>query len=123
MLNVQFLKYLIVGGGNALFGYSVFVLFVYSGMQYSLAVLFSTLIGVLFNFKSTGTIVFGNKNNRRILRFIAVYCFVYVINVLGIKFLRDYGLNTYVSGAILLFPLAVFSFVLNTLYVFREGAK
>lgn len=116
----QFIRFLIVGGINTLFGYSCFALFIFIGIHYSLAVLFSTICGVLFNFKATGIIVFKNKSNKLIFRFVAVYGVVYIINVLFLKALISNNVNAYLAGGLLLFPIAVITFFLQKKLVFTE---
>lgn len=53
--------FLLVGVMNAAFGYGCFAAFLYLGLHYSLALLLATILGVLFNFKSIGALVFGSK--------------------------------------------------------------
>ena len=74
----KFIKFLFVGGVNTVFGYSIFALFLFLGMHYAVATLFATILGILFNFKTTGVIVFNNKDNRadlQILRRLCSYIF------------------------------------------------
>ena len=85
ILTSQFVKFLFVGMMNTLFGYGLFALFLYMGFHYTLSLLFATVLGVLFNFKTIGTLVFSSHDNRLIFRFIATYTVIYFINVLGIK--------------------------------------
>ncbi|MDA8130603.1 MAG: GtrA family protein [Elusimicrobia bacterium] len=115
----RFLRFLLVGALNTAFGYSVFALFIYAGLHYSLAAFLGTAVGVMFNFKSTGRIVFGNRDDRRIFRFVAVYGVVYLVNVLALKLLAAAGMNLYAAGAVLLLPLAALSFFLNKTLVFQ----
>jgi putative flippase GtrA len=68
----QFLRLLLVGILNTIFGFSIFALFVQLGLDDKFAVLFSMILGFLFNFKSTGLLVFSNRNNKLLLRFICV---------------------------------------------------
>jgi len=118
----RFIVFLLVGVLNTAFGYGLFALFIFFGLHYTLAVLFSTLLGVLFNFKTIGTIVFKNGSNRLIMRFVFVYAFLYILNISGIKALDTAGItNKYISGGILLLPLAVFSFLLNKKFVFNRN--
>lgn len=118
MIKDQFVRFLIVGVINTIFGYSVFSLFVFLGVHYALALLMATILGILFNFKTIGILVFAKKENNLIWRFFLVYTFVYGVNVLGLHLLNGVGLNIYFSGAILLFPSALLSFILNKKYVF-----
>jgi len=117
-IDYQFLLFLIVGGINTIFGYSVFALFIFVGLHYALAALVSSIVGVLFNFKTTGILVFKNHDNQLISKFISVYVVIYLINIIALKQLNSYCANMYYAGALLILPLAFCSFFLNKKYVF-----
>lgn len=116
----RFYKFLIIGVLNTIVGYSLYALFIYLGFSYPIAVLFATVLGVLFNFKTIGRVVFGDKGNSRLFQFIAVYTLIYILNVLGLWGLEYFSIdNKYIAGAILIVPLALLSFFLNKVYVFK----
>ncbi|QGQ98464.1 GtrA family protein [Paenibacillus psychroresistens] len=119
-LNQPFFRFLIVGGINTIFGYGLFAFFIYLNLHYSVASLLSTILGVLFNFKTTGKLVFNSSDNRLIVRFFAVYGMVYLVNVGLLKGFQLIGLNVYIAGAILVLPLAILSFLLNRKFVFKK---
>jgi putative flippase GtrA len=119
-IDKRFIKFLFVGGFNTLFGYAMYAGFIALGFHYTLASLCSTVLGTFFNFITTGTFVFNNKEGKLIYRFIAVYILIYLINVLLLKVLLWFGMNSYVSGALLLLPMAIISFLLNRTFVFRR---
>jgi putative flippase GtrA len=119
----QFAVFLAVGLLNTAFGYGCFILLLYLHVHYSLAALVSTVLGVLFNFRTTGRIVFRNHDNRLLLRFIGVYALVYVLSVLGLRLLLAVGVEPYVGGAILLLPAAVLSYFLQKRFVFFTEVK
>ncbi|CAB3760166.1 GtrA family protein [Paraburkholderia humisilvae] len=116
---VRFFNYLLVGGLNTLFGYGVFTLLIYLGCHYSVAIAGSTILGTLFNFKSTGALVFKSHDNSKIVRFLLVYGVVYCVNVLGVGMLIRLGLNAYYSGMIMILPLAILAYRLNSQFVFK----
>jgi putative flippase GtrA len=118
LLNRQFVRFLLVGVLNTLFGYACFFVLLRAGLHYSVALALATALGVLFNFKSTGMVVFGSSNNRLLWRFIASYAVVYLANLAGIGLLQRAGLSPQVAGALLLLPAAALSFVLNKKFVF-----
>jgi putative flippase GtrA len=118
--SLQIARFFLVGIVNTAFGYSIFAMFILLGLHYVLAVLLALVCGVMFNFKTTGTIVFKNKNNRLILSFIAVYILMYLLNI---GFLRVCGLNKLLGEAIIIVPLALLTFWLQKQFVFREVAK
>ena len=120
-LDNHFIRFILVGILNTMVGYGLFALFIYLGLHYSLAVLFSTILGVLFNFKSIGRLVFNTSDNERIYHFIGVYMLLYLLNVSGLWGLSFIGMeNMYIAGAILLVPLAIISFILNKNFVFNQ---
>ncbi|MCX5786126.1 MAG: GtrA family protein [Elusimicrobia bacterium] len=115
----RFIRFLIVGGLNTLVGYALFALLIFAGLHYSLAVFLSTLLGILFNFKTTGSLVFKHSNNRLIFKFVSGYAVVYFLNVGLLKELSVLGFNMYAAGAMLLPPMALVSYFLNSRLVFR----
>lgn len=118
MLNQQFIRFVLVGLLNTVFGYSLFAFFLYIGAIYPLAVFLSTIFGILFNYKTIGKIVFSSTKNK-LVPFVLVYVALYLLNVFCLWFLSILGLeNMYISGAILLAPLAIFSYYLNRNFVF-----
>lgn len=121
LLNNQLIRFFIVGGVNTVFGYSVFAFLIYLGLHYSIAALAGTFIGVLFNFKTTGKLVFKNSDNTLIIRFFAVYGIVYLLNVTGLAFFNHIQINNYVAGAILIVPVGVIAFLLNKKFVFNKS--
>lgn len=110
--------FFIVGGVNTLFGYSLYALLLYLHLHYALASLLSTIVGVLFNFKTTGVIVFKNHNNCLLLRFIGVYSVTYLLNIGGLKIFSIYNANMYLAGAVLVLPIALLAFILQKKFVF-----
>lgn len=120
MMQMRFVRFLLVGTLNAGFGYGWFWLLIYVGMNHRLALLFSTVIGILFNFQTTGRIVFQSNNHLHILRFILVYFVVYGVNVIGLDVLMRLGLSAYWAAAAFVLPCALLAFLLQKKYVFRH---
>lgn len=119
LLQEKLLRFLLVGVLNAAFGYGCFAGFLYLGLHYSAALLLATVLGVAFNFKSTGALVFGSKSNKLIFRFVAGYGVVYGTNVVGIAALKLLGVDPYLAGMALIVPMALLSFVINNRFVFK----
>lgn len=118
-----FVKFLFVGVLNTLFGYFVFALLLFIGLHYSVAVVFSTVLGILFNFKTTGILVFKNNDNKLIFKFITVYAIICCINIALLKVAKLLNLNLYYAGLFLTFLMAIFAFVLNKNWVFKLDEK
>jgi len=125
----RFVRFLLVGVLNTIFGYSLFAVLILIGLNYKYAVLIGTILGVLFNFQTTGRLVFGSKNNKLIFRFVLVYVVTFLLNVEVLRIVDaiDIGIEQktkmLIAGAILLLPMAVISFILMKLFVFREGSQ
>lgn len=116
----RFLLFLVVGGVNTLFGYAVFCALLYAGLHYAIAGLISTVLGVLFNFITTGGIVFENRDPRLLFRFASGYIFLYGIGIGELRIADLMGWNLYFASASLLLPNAFFSYLINKRYVFSR---
>jgi len=118
-----FIRFLFVGGLNTLFGYGAFAFFLTLHVHYSLAELLSTLLGILFNFKTYGALVFRNSDNRLLFKFLGVYGTTYLLAVSSIAVLKSFHMSAFVAGAILAVPMALISFLLNRKFVFRRNSR
>ncbi len=117
-----FLKFLLVGGLNTVFGYLVYSLFVYLIKNPYVSVVAATCVAILFNFKTYGGLVFKSKDNSKIFRFFAIYIFLMTLQSVSIKFLTYAGItNAYIAGAIVTLPIAVLSFLLIRKFVFMKS--
>jgi putative flippase GtrA len=116
----QLILFLFVGAINTAFSYACYALFIYLGLHYAVAAWFATCMGVVFNFNTTGRIVFNNSRAILIFKFIGVYMFLYCLNVAILKALQSISTNYYLNGFLAIFPVAAVAFVLNKFVVFRE---
>ncbi len=118
----QFMRFVVVGVLNTAFGYGCFALLMWLGMHYTVALLLATIAGVLFNFKTLGKLVFGQRQgNGRLWRFILTYAICYGLNLGLVKLFLLLGVGAYVGGALALVPVALASFYLNRTFVFRHA--
>lgn len=116
----RFIIFLLVGGLNTIFGYGLFALCLYLKLHYTLASLISTVIGILFNFKTSGVIVFKNKDNSLIYRFFLAYGISFCIGICLLFLLNQMGVSNYIGGAILIIPGAIIAYTLQRLLVFNK---
>lgn len=119
-LRQRFIRFLLVGGLNTVFGYGVWAFLIFIGLHYMTATAIGTIIGILFNFKTTGCLVFRNHNNRLLWRFLSVYGIVYLLNIALLRGFELLNINLYIAGLIILLPLAGVSFFLMRCFVFKE---
>ena len=118
-IDSKLILFFLVAGLNTLFGYGLFAGLIFVGVPYVLATLIAQVLGVLFNFKTYGTLVFKNKDNSRIFRFIGVYAVTYITNISLMLIIRElWRLNDYEIGAILAIPIGLLGFALNKKWVF-----
>ena len=120
LAGVRFLRFLVVGGFNTAIGYALFCVALAIFPTTFIALCVSTLLAILFNFFSTGTLVFGSRDPRRIVRFYGVYGIVFVYNAVGLAILERLGLAPQIGALILLPGAVVMSYVLNRQLVFTE---
>ena len=116
---VQLLRFLVVGGLNTVFGYSLFPPFPSFAIPSPAAIGLATVGGVLFNFQSIGRLVFNGAPRSRFWRFVGVYIVIYLLNLGGVRLLLGLWPNVYIANAITLVPLSVIAFILNRRFVFN----
>jgi putative flippase GtrA len=92
-------KFLFVSVLNTAFGYGLFALLIFIELPYQLVLLIGTIIGILFNFKTLGIIVFKQTENRLFVKFIGVYALVYLFNVACLSLFKYFSISVYVAGA------------------------
>ena len=116
---IQFVKFVFVGLLNTLFGYAVFAALIYAGVPAMPALVLTYVVGVLFNFVTTGRLVFS-RSRASLARFIAAYVVIYFFNLALFKTVEAFGAGALVSQAVCLPIVAVFSFLLFKFQVFRD---
>jgi len=120
---VKLLKFIAIGVLNTAIAFFLFAAFLYLELHYSLAVLFTYILVVLINFKMYGRLVFNSRDNKLIFRFVCVYVFMYLLNIVCLKVFGFFSINLYVGGLFLIVPFAIISFILNNCYVFRSNVN
>ena len=118
--SIRFFRFLVVGGINSLFGYAIYSIFILLHSHYAVASLLSTTCGVIFNFFTTGRIVFRNNKISLIFRFFLVYGITYAVNLFALNRFKAADFNMLAAGAIMLVPTAILSYFLNKKLVFQE---
>jgi len=120
VIDPRFSRFLAVGVLNTVFGYTLYALLLYAGLHYSAALLLATVAGVLFNFRSTGRLVFKSRDDSLLWRFMAVYLASYLLNIGCLRLLHVAGVGPYLAQGLLLPPMTVLTFALNRAFVFRS---
>ena len=118
--NILFIRFIAVGLINTIFGYGLYLTCLYIGFNYMLAALISTILGVIFNFFTTGRLVFSSNDNSLIFKFIFVYLIIYFFTILGITVLNLFTISYEIAGAFMILPNAILAFFLNKSMVFNH---
>ena len=113
-----FARFLVVGGISTGFSYGVYVVLVFTGLNYALANLGSLIAGILFSFKTQGRFVFRNTDRSLFWRFVLCWASIYAANVWFIMQAMRMGLNKYAAGAVAIPAIAVLSFIVQRYVVF-----
>lgn len=115
----KYVRFVLVGGLNTVFGYLVFAGLIRLGWSDVFAVPVSTAAGIAFNFLTYGKLVFESLDRRNLPRFVLGYAGLYLCNLTGLRLLARMGLDAYRAQAVLIVPLALLSYVVNDQWVFR----
>lgn len=123
----QFIRFIFVAILNTIVGWCIYagLLLIFDKAlhlenPYIYASLLGTILSVLFNFKTYGVIVFKNRSNKLIFKFIAVYTFNYFCTIGGIALLEYWGINNYIAGGIVAIPVGFIGYILNKIFVFKD---
>lgn len=121
MIAWQFLRFLVVGAVNTLFGYAVFAGLILAGVPPMPALVATYIVGVLFNFFTTRRFVFAAPGHGAALaRFVVAYVVIYFFNLALYTVFDHAGLSPLVAQALCVPVVAVFSFLLFKFQVFRD---
>jgi putative flippase GtrA len=116
----SFSRFLIVGGFNSLFGFSVYALFALTAMETWKVLLISNFIGMLFNFFTAGHIVFFDTRISKMPRFLLSYITIYVVYLVLINWLEPIVDNRITAMAIIVVPVAVATYFIQKFFVYRH---
>lgn len=127
----QFIRFVLVAMLNTAFGlfinyvfFFIFNFFFELNRPYVVSNFFATIVSILFNFKTYGTLVFKNKDNKLLFRFLAVTTFTYLVNIGGIALLEHLGSqNNYLNLTIMAVPVGLLNYVLNGIFVYKKKPK
>jgi putative flippase GtrA len=116
--NSRFLRFLIAGAINALFGLAMYSAAILGGLSVAAALAVGNIAGVAFNFFSTGGYVFRSILFARFPRFVTVYALVYMVNLKLIEWLLVWIPGKILAQVLLTLPMALFSYTLMKMFVF-----
>ena len=109
---------------NTAFGYGAYGALLYIGMPYLLALLASTIAGVIFNYFSFGRLVFRSDKSWRVFgRFVFTYVSIYCVNAALLRMLiTQFNMGPYL-GQIICIPVSVgLSWIAMNYWVYKKEA-
>lgn len=122
-LQPRFFRFLAIGVLNTAIGYALYIV----GLQFhaapAMALVFATAFGAVFNYFSTGRVVFGVHSLNRMPRFLLAYALIYVFNLLILKAFLMSGLRPWLAQALSLPIVVVVSYCLLNFWVFEERLR
>lgn len=119
----RFARFLVVGLLNTAFGYLLFAGGILLGLGPEIALLVATILGVCFNFVTTGRLVFADRSQSRIVRFVLAYLVTYLFNVALLRALVSSGIPPLAAQAIALPFVVVATFLILRRFVFKETKR
>ncbi len=114
----QPIRYLLVGGVNTLISYCLYAGLIYLGLHYVLAVLISTVIGVIISFNTQGRLVFKNFKAKQFLKYGLMVAVMFCLNIGLIHGFYKLGLNYYWAGLLSTALMAGLGYFLNKYWIF-----
>lgn len=114
----RFARFILIGLVNTLFGYAVFTLIYLLSGSYRLAIVLATIVGVAFNFFTTGGLVFSNRDARKIVPFILGYVVICIVNILIVDGLVALEVPAMLAQVAALPVVAVLAYIINRSLVF-----
>jgi putative flippase GtrA len=120
LTNKRFIRFLAAGALNTLFGFAIYSIAILSGLRVWAALLIANISGIAFNFLTIGGYAFRSLLISRFPRFTAAYLALYLINWAAIDWLARWVPGAIVAQAILTVPLALFSYLVMSRFVFVQ---
>ena len=116
-------RFIVAGGLNTLFGFTVYYITSNGGFAVWQSLIVSMLVGVCFNFATTGVYVFKVMCLNRFYRFLAVYFAIYTVNLALLNLLSQWISNHIFAQGVLSIPIAFVSYCLMYRFVFSQSTR
>lgn len=118
LLNIQFIKFILVGGINTVFGLIIYILFLEAfEVDKVFALLATYIVGITFNFFSIGLGVFRKIKLTTFAPFFCTYIVIYGINYVLLDYLVGSGHSEIMGQVLLVLPMALLAFsILKIIY-------
>lgn len=118
----RFTRFLWVGLLNTGVGYALFAALILAGLSSTAAVIGSTVIGTIFNYRTISWIVFRCRDRRVLPRFLLLYVGQCAINIVLLHAAKATGASALLAGAVILPIIAVLTYIAMRQFVFKKAA-
>lgn len=122
-LSSSFLKFVVVGVTNTLGGYAFYSALLVLGANYALALTLEYVAGIAYGFllNKRWTFKSQGESSQQAWRFVALYGFIYVLNVTLLMLLVERcALSPYLAQISILGFLTLLSFVVQKRWIFTK---
>lgn len=113
-------RFVAVGVLNTAFSYVLYAGLVLAHIDYRLALTICSAVTIVWNFNTTGRLVFGNRRQALIFKFVVGYGGIYLVNLGLLVLLARLGVGELARQAFALPVVVACSFALNRGWVFRD---
>lgn len=113
-------RFVAVGVLNTAFSYLFYAALVLAGLDYRWSLTVCSAVAIVWNFNTTGRLVFGNRRQALIVKFVVGYGAIYLVNLGLLVLLARLGVGELARQAVALPLIVVLSFLLNRGWVFRD---
>ena len=117
-MSSRVVRFLLAGGLNTLFGLAIFALLALTSLPTWIVLMVSNVAGVAFNFVTSGGFVFHDLGITRLPRFLMSYGIVYSMYLILIQWLSPIMGGRLSSMALIVFPMAIFTYFIQSWFVF-----
>lgn len=106
----RFVRFILIGVVNTVFGYTVFSILVLLGVPPQPALILAFTIGVIWNYWTHARLVFHQRGLRQLPAYGLCYVLIYVLNSLALEAALRAGIGPLIAQAVLAPIAAVLSF-------------
>jgi putative flippase GtrA len=115
-------RFLLAGGVNTLFGLAVYSALALTPLPTWAVLVLTNLLGIGFNFLTTGGLVFRDLGLARLPRFVLCYGLVVLIYWVAIKALSPVVGGRIGAMAVVIVPMTALTYLLQSRFVFGKAA-
>lgn len=119
LLSHTLVRFLLAGGVNTLFGLVVYSALALTPLPTWAVLVLTNLAGLLFNFMTTGGLVFRDLGLGRLPRFVLCYGLVVLLYWAAIRALSPVAGGRIGAMAMVIVPMTALTYLLQSRFVFR----